>query len=96
MINLTSSNKVLDTNDKRAELYNQRVMNYTVSLLWIFISFLIVYTISICINTLLYIIYIYIYIYIYVYIRYVQINNLYIYANIVYMCLINNNYFLLL
>ena len=92
MINLTSSNKVLDTNDKRAELCNQRVMNYTVSLLWIFISLLIVYTISICINTLSYILYIYIY----VYIRYVQINTLYIYANIVYMCIINNNYFLLL
>ena len=29
---------ILDTNDKRVELYNQRVMNYTVNLLWIFIS----------------------------------------------------------
>ena len=32
-----SSNKVLDTNKKRVELFNQRVINYTVNLLWIFI-----------------------------------------------------------
>ena len=29
---------MLDTNEKRVELYNQRVMNYTANLLWIFTS----------------------------------------------------------
>ena len=38
----TLSNEVLDTNDKRVHLYNKRVMNYTVNLLWIFMLLLIV------------------------------------------------------
>ena len=38
----TLSNEVLDTKDKRVDLYNQRVMNYAVNLLWIFMSLLMV------------------------------------------------------
>ena len=38
----TLSNEVIDTKDKRVDLYNQRVMNYAVNLLWIFMSLLMV------------------------------------------------------